>query len=225
MLHESISFPAFSFPANLEAIQQAVSVVEAALEGKGGLGGLINNAGIAIGGPLMLQPMEEIRQHFEVNVFGLIQVTKAFLPLLGARPNHSAAPGKIINISSVGGKMAAPFIGAYASTKHAVEGVSESWRRELLLYGIDVIIVGPGAVKTPIWDKGIKVDKYHDTPYGASSANFADYARGESEKWLTLEFTGQRIANIFEKRKPKVRYAIVPQRLKTGRCLDCCPLA
>ncbi|OJJ14512.1 oxidoreductase [marine bacterium AO1-C] len=199
--------------ANPEAIQEAVQTVAQFLGEGQGLGGLINNAGVAIGGPLMLQSMEEIRQHFEVNVFGMIQVTKAFLPLLGAKPNHPVAPGKIMNISSVGGKIAAPFIGAYASTKHAVEGLSESWRRELLLYGIDVIIIGPGAVKTPIWDKGINVDKYKETPYGESSTNFANYARGESEKGLTLEFTGKRIANIFEKRKPKVRYAIVPQRM------------
>lgn len=196
------------------AIQKAAEEVASILGENQGLGGLINNAGIAIGGPLMLQPMEEIRQHFEVNVFGLIQVTQAFLPLLGAKENHPVAPGKILNISSVGGKIAAPFIGAYAATKHAVEGVSESWRRELLLYGIDVIIIGPGAVKTPIWDKGIDVSKYKDTPYGESSTKFGDYARSEGEKGLAPEFTGKRIANIFEKRKPKVRYAIVPQRMK-----------
>ena len=200
--------------ADLEAIEQAVQTVEQTLGENQGLAGLINNAGVALGGPLMLQTMEEIRQHFEVNVFGLIQVTKAFLPLLGARPNHPTAPGKILNISSVGGKIGAPFIGAYVSTKHAVEGLSESWRRELLLYGIDVIIIGPGAVKTPIWDKGIKIDKYQKTPYDESIHNFVNYIHSENEKALSLEFTGKRIANIFEKRKPKARYAIVPQKMK-----------
>ena len=101
----------------------------------------------------MLQPLDDIRRQFEVNVIGLFAVTQAFLPLLGAQKNASRPPGRIINISPVGGKIAAPFVGAYVGSKHAVEGMSHSLRRELQLYGIDVILVGPGPVKTAIWDK------------------------------------------------------------------------
>lgn len=199
---------------DIAGIQKAVAVVEATLGENQGLAGLINNAGIAIGGPLMLQPMNDVRQHFEVNVFGLIEVTKAFLPLLGARKNHLNAPGRILNISSVGGKIGAPFIGAYVATKHAVEGLSQSWRRELLLYGIDVIIIGPGSVATPIWDKGVDVIPYKDTPYGKTSANFAKLAIEDGKKGFTVDEIGVRIANIYEKRKPKTRYALVPRKLK-----------
>ncbi|EAY24533.1 SDR family oxidoreductase [Microscilla marina] len=200
--------------SNPEAIQQAVQQVEQILGNEQGLAGLINNAGIALGGPLALQPMSDIRQHFEVNVFGLIQVTQAFLPLLGARKNHPVAPGKILNISSVGGKVGAPFIGAYVATKHAVEGLSQSWRRELLLYGIDVILIGPGSVKTPIWDKGINPAPYDDTDYETALHAFAQMAQDGANKGLTVEHLGKRIARIFEKRTPKTRYAIVPQKFK-----------
>jgi len=199
---------------NPQSIQEAAREVEKILGKDQGLGGLINNAGIAIGGPLMLQPMEQIRQHFEVNIFGLIEVTRAFLPLLGARDNHPVAPGRILNIGSVNGKIATPFIGAYVGTKHALEGISQSWRRELLLYGIDVVIIRPGSVNTPIWDKGVDVSPYKNTPYGDTTANFAAFAIKEGKRGFSIEYVGGRIANIFEKRKPKTHYAIVPKKLK-----------
>ena len=129
------------------AIAEAAKKVEAEI-GKEGLACLINNAGISTSGPLMLQPLDDIRRQFEVNVIGLFAVIQAFLPLLGAQRNASHPPGRIINISSVSGKIAAPFVGAYVGSKHAVEGMSHSLRRELQLYGIDVILVGPGPVKT-----------------------------------------------------------------------------
>src|SRR4029077_1803743 len=141
----------FYFTAHV-AIRDAAMKVEAEV-GREGLAGLINNAGISTSGPLMLQPLDDIRHQFEVNVIGLFAVTQAFLPLLGARQNATHPPGRIINVSSVGGKIAAPFVGAYVGSKHAIEGMSHSLRRELQLYGIDVILVGPGPVKTAIWDK------------------------------------------------------------------------
>lgn len=134
------------------AIADAAMKVEAEV-GQEGLACLINNAGMSTSGPLMLQPLDDIRRQFEVNVIGLFAVTQAFLPLLGAQQNVTHPPGRIINISSVGGKVAAPFVGAYVGSKHAVEGMSHSLRRELQLYGIDVILVGPGPVKTAIWEK------------------------------------------------------------------------
>jgi NAD(P)-dependent dehydrogenase (short-subunit alcohol dehydrogenase family) len=111
--------------------------------GREGLACLINNAGLSTSGPLMLQPIADIRRQFEVNVIGLFAVAQAFLPLLGATRNAGHPPGRIINISSVGGKVAVPFIGAYVGSKHALEGMSHSLRQELQLYGIDVIVVGP----------------------------------------------------------------------------------
>ena len=194
-----------------DQIDEAYGLIHSRIK-KDGLGCLINNAGIAIGGPLQHQSMDEIRRQFEVNVFGLLQVTKTFLPLLGAGNDALLPPGRIINISSVGGKISAPFVGAYAGTKHAVEGLSGSLRRELLLYGIDVIIVGPGAVKTPIWEKGINVEPYRKTDYGPILGRFAKMARNGAENGLTIEYLGQKIADIVQKKNPKTRYAIVPRK-------------
>ena len=179
--------------------------------GGSGLAGLVNNAGTAIGGPLMLQPLEEVRAHFEVNVVGLVSVTQAFLPLLGARRPRTHEPGRILNVGSVGGRIASPFIGAYAGTKHAVEGISDSLRRELLPYGIDVIVLEPGAVRTEIWDKGAEhAGRYADTDYAASISRFGEYAAGLAKNGYSPEKFGGIVRAGFEKEKPKTRYAIVP---------------
>ena len=197
-----------------EAVLRAAKEVGGVL-GTGGLAGLVNNAGVAIAGPLMHQPLEEARAHFEVNVVGLISTTQAFLPLLGAKRPRTHPPGRIINISSVGGRIASPFIAAYAGTKHAVEGVSDSLRRELLPYGIDIIVIRPGAVKTEIWGKAAEsgVEAYADTDYAEPLANFEEYAMNLAKGGYSPEELGKRVANVFEARRPKTRYAIVPGRL------------
>src|SRR5262249_6243470 len=117
------------------------------------LDALVNNAGIALPGPLSEQDFSEIRRMFEVNLFGLLAVTRACLPLLGMREGHPRRPGKIVNISSGAGKLSMPFLGAYVASKHAVEGLSASLRRELMPWNIPVVVVGPGNVRTPIWSK------------------------------------------------------------------------
>lgn len=193
-------------------IDRAKSRVEQELSGSG-LVCLINNSGIAIGGPLLYQNINEISYHFDVNVVGLLRVSKAFLPLLGARENHPVPVGRMINISSVAGKIAQPFVGAYVGSKHAVEGISHSLRRELLIYDIDVIVVGPGAVNTPIWDKGINMEKYSATSYGKILKGFAKFAKKGGAQGFTIDYLGKRIADIAESKRPRVRYAIVPQSL------------
>ena len=195
------------------AVDKAVDQVTAKLSGSG-LSCLVNNSGIAKGGPLQYQSIEDFEYHFQVNVIGLMRVTKAFLPLLGARENHPIPPGKIINISSVAGRFAQPFVGAYVSSKHAVEGLSHSLRRELLLYNIDVVIVGPGAVKTPIWDKGIKMEQYKDTPYGKLLSSFGEVAKKGGDEGLSSDYLGEQVMKIALKDKPKLRYAFVPNRIK-----------
>jgi len=194
------------------AIVHARSIVKEKLQGEG-LSGLINNAGIAEGGPLELLPNETIKKHFDVNVMGLIMVTKIFLPLLGTDPNHTSAPGKILNISSSSGKIASPFVGPYVGSKHAVEGISHSWRRELMKYGIDVIIIGPGAVKTPIWDKGINPEQFNGTAYEFEVTAFSRYVQKRIPGGLTPEYLAQRIWKIFHTGNPKTRYALVPVKL------------
>lgn len=150
------------------AIQAAVEQVRTALGEEDNLVGLVNNAGVAVAGPLMHLPVAELRQQFEVNLFGLVAVTQAFLPLLGARPDTTVMPGRIINLSSVSGRIAYPFMGPYAASKHALEGLSDSLRHELI-YGIDVILIEPGSVRTPIWDKAEQLDinRYANTDYVA----------------------------------------------------------
>lgn len=178
-----------------------------------GLGGLVNNAGIAIGGPLQYQSMEIIRQHFDVNVVGLIQVTQAFLPLLGARDDHPVQPGRILNISSVNGQVAMPFIGAYVGSKHALEGISHSLRRELALFGIKVILVGPGAVKTPIWGKGTDISAYENTAYHPAMRWFRKQVETAEARGFSVDYLGERIVAIYEAKQPRVRYALVPNKL------------
>ena len=148
------------------AVNAAASDVRSALAGEK-LAGLVNNAGVAVAGPLLELPIEEFRRQIEINLVGVVITTKAFAPLVGTDPQLQGNPGRIINISSVGGRNAVPFLAPYAASKFALEGLSESLRRELLPFGIDVIIIGPGAVATPIWSKAEQIDvtPYLNTPY------------------------------------------------------------
>ncbi len=197
------------------AVRAAAAQVREQLGGEK-LFGLVNNAGIAVAGPLAHQPIDEFRHQIEVNLIGLLIVTQAFLPLLGADRTLRGTPGRIVNVSSVGGQNAAPFIGAYAASKHGLEGLSESLRRELMLYGIDVIIVGPGAVATPIWDKAEQIDTsaYASTDYGTVFQRFGEYFVREGRKGLPPEQIGATILQALTAPKPRVRYAVVPQRLR-----------
>jgi len=198
-----------------ETVLRVAGEVETTLDGTG-LAGLINNAGIALAGPLMHQPLDEVRRHFEVNVFGMLSVIQAFLPLLGATKLRAHEPGRIINVSSVSGKVAEPFIGAYAGSKHAVEGISDSLRRELMLYGIDVIVIRPGAVRTPIWEKGalpVVRGSYHRTDFSGPLNRFQEFADQLVSGGDSPEKIGKIVREVFEARRPKTKYAIVPSRL------------
>jgi NAD(P)-dependent dehydrogenase (short-subunit alcohol dehydrogenase family) len=174
--------------------------------------GLVNNAGIAIPGPLMHQPIADFRKQMEVNLIGQLIVTQAFLPLLGTDRSMKGKPGRIINMSSVAGRNGNPFLGAYAASKHALEGLSESFRRELMLYGIDVIIVGPGAISTPIWDKANEVDlsMYQNTEYIESAKGFQKYVVKLGKNGYPPEKVGEVVLHALTTAKPGVRYAVVP---------------
>jgi NAD(P)-dependent dehydrogenase (short-subunit alcohol dehydrogenase family) len=197
------------------AVQAGAQLVREQLGGET-LFGLVNNAGIATAGPLMHQPLEEFRYQLEVNLVGQLIVTRAFLPLLGTDRSLRGKPGRIVNVSSVGGKIAAPFLGAYAAAKHGLEGMSESLRRELLLYGIDVIIVGPGAVATPIWDKAEQIDAsaYQHTEYADILRRFGEYFVREGRAGFPPERIGETILQALTSPAPRVRYAVVPQRFR-----------
>ncbi len=190
------------------AIDRAVAEVKSQCKEQG-LGGLINSSGISVLGPIMLLSVEEIAHNFEVNVFGLLRVTKAFLPLLGAQQDHPSAPGRILNMSSVAGKLAGPYMAPYTGSKHAVEGISHSMRMEFSRYGITVIIIGPGVIQTPIWDKG-SLQRFEGTMYSDSLARFFGKVLPRAKKHgMPLETCSRQIADIFETEKPRIRYAIV----------------
>jgi NAD(P)-dependent dehydrogenase (short-subunit alcohol dehydrogenase family) len=200
---------------NPEQVDAAVETVRAALNGQK-LAGLINNAGIANMGPLAVQPLDQFKAHFDVNVFGLLRASQAFAPLLGMDESLAGKPGRIVNITSVGGRLASPFLGAYTATKHAVESMTDSLRRELVIFGIDAIAVGPGAVKTPIWDKAEDANSsnpYSNSPWAKPIETFSETMLEGGRTGLPPEMIAKTIEKALTARKPKARYAPVPNKL------------
>jgi len=196
------------------AVRRGADQVRALLGGTT-LFGLVNNAGVAIGGPSLELTPEELREQLEVNVIGPFAVTQAFAPLLGADRTLRGPPGRIVNVSSVGGRMGAPFMGPYVASKHALEGWSECLRRELMLYGIDVVVVAPGTVATPIWDKAEKKDltRFEKSDFYKPLVTFRAGMIKQGPRGLPPERIGEVIWTALSARRPKVRYAVVPQRL------------
>ncbi len=180
------------------------------------LAGLVNNAGIAVAGPLLHLDIDELRYQLEVNVTGQLIVTQAFAPLLGAEPGRTGPKGRIVMISSIGGTNAAPFIGPYSASKFALEGLSESLRRELMIHGIEVIIVAPGAVATPIWDKADEVDvsRYANTVYAKALDAVKRYMLELGRKGLKPEVLGEAVWKALTADKPKTRYVVTPDRIE-----------
>jgi NAD(P)-dependent dehydrogenase (short-subunit alcohol dehydrogenase family) len=193
-----------------DAVKAAARTVRAALSGRK-LTGLVNNAGIAVPGPVMHQPSSDYRKQIEVNLIGAYTVSQAFAPLLGADRSLEGASGRIVNITSLGGKIGAPLLAGYCSAKHGLEGLSECMRRELIGYGIDVVIVGPGAVKTPIWDKAHHAEEaYRNTDYAAPMKALEELMTRASETGLPPERVGEVVHKALTARRPAVRYALAP---------------
>lgn len=193
-------------------VRKAAGVVRKALNGET-LFGLVNNAGIAVAGPLAYMPVDEFRKQLEVNLTGVVIVTQAFAPLLGIDKDLKGKAGRIVNISSVGGKSASPFIGAYATSKFGLEGLSEALRRELMPFKIDVIVVAPGAVATAIWGKTDEeqLKKYANTPYAEQLKKLFALAQEQGRKGLKPEKLGQAIKTALTTARPKVRYTVTPE--------------
>lgn len=179
--------------------------------GPGGLSALVNNAGIAVTAPLEFVPIAAFREQLEVNVIGQVAVTQALLgPLRAAR-------GRIVNVSSIGGRVALPLAGPYAASKFALEAISDSLRRELRHLGVKVIVVEPGGVKTPIWEKGTAAAEamLADAPseveelYGGLTRTL----RAESQKIATdtgveAAVVAEVIGNALTTDRPKTRYLV-----------------
>jgi len=197
------------------AVLAAAREVRTALAGET-LAGLVNNAGIAVAGPVLELSADEFRRQMDVNVIGPIIATQAFGPLLGADPSLKGPRGKIVMISSVAGKNGNPLASAYSASKHAIEGLSESLRREMMLFGIDVIIIAPGAVKTPIWSKADEVDlsTYRNSPYFPALEKIRKFMLHLGEIGLPPEKIAERIADVLTAAHPRVRYEITPDPMR-----------
>jgi NAD(P)-dependent dehydrogenase (short-subunit alcohol dehydrogenase family) len=167
--------------------------------------GLVNNAGIAIGGAFEEQSEADVREQFETNVFGLMAVTRAVLPAMRA-----ARRGRIINVSSISGRVGLPLVSTYAATKHAVEGLSESLRWELEGFGIDVCLVEPGTFKTPIFFDNLRRGANIPSagPYTALSDIIEKLFLDEAEKAPPPDAVGRTIAELLGETSPRFRTVI-----------------
>lgn len=198
------------------AVLAAAREVRAALGGEK-LAGLVNNAGIAVTGPVLGLSVDDYRRQMDVNVIGPIIATQAFAPLLGADTSLKGPPGRIVMISSVAGKNGNPLTSAYVASKHAIEGFSESLRREFMLFGIDVIVIGPGPVKTPIWGKGqesVDVSRYQNSPYLPALQKVGAFMQHLDAIALPPETIAGLVFDALTLSKPKVRYHIAPDKMR-----------
>jgi NAD(P)-dependent dehydrogenase (short-subunit alcohol dehydrogenase family) len=195
------------------AVAAAGEQVSDALAGRT-LDGLVNNAGIAVAGPARYVPIDDLKTQFDVNVYGVVRTSQTFLPLLGADHDRTGKPGKIINISSVSGKFSAPFMSPYSMSKYAVEALSDAMRAELLIHGIDVVIVEPGPVKTPIFAKTADLDfsPYKETEYRDALDRMVSSSQRLGKDGLEPEDLGNLIAEIFNNPSPKTRYPILKNK-------------
>jgi NAD(P)-dependent dehydrogenase (short-subunit alcohol dehydrogenase family) len=197
------------------AVLAAAREVRAALNGET-LSGLVNNAGVAVAGPVLELAADEFRRQMDVNVIGPIIATQAFGPLLGSDPSLKGPKGRIVMISSVAGKNGNPLMSAYSASKFAIEGLSESLRREMMLFGIDVVIIAPGAVKTPIWSKAEEVDisAFRNSPFFPALERIRKFMLQLGETGLPAEKIAEAIAGALTSASPKVRYQITPDPMR-----------
>lgn len=175
------------------------------------LAGLVNNAGIAVAAPLEFIPIDKFRQQLEINVIGQVAVTQAFLPAL------RRARGRIVNVSSIGGRVALPLLSPYNASKFALEGLSDSLRRELRGQGVDVILIEPGGVKTPIWNKAEQLadEMIEGIPpeaeqlYGRMiEALRRETAKIAQERGMEPREVAQVIGTALTARRPRARYLV-----------------
>jgi NAD(P)-dependent dehydrogenase (short-subunit alcohol dehydrogenase family) len=198
-------------PLKLDVTDQAS--IDAARDevGAGDLAGLVNNAGIAVSGPVEFIPVDELRRQLEVNLVGQVAVTQAFLAAL--RRNR----GRVVMISSIGGRIALPLLSPYAASKAALEAVSDSLRREVRRFGVEVSVVEPGGIKTPIWQKGNATadSVLADAPPEADElygdiirAVRAESAKIEQERGLPPSAVAEAVGHALTAKKPKTRYLV-----------------
>jgi NAD(P)-dependent dehydrogenase (short-subunit alcohol dehydrogenase family) len=191
-------------------IKSAAEQVHNALQGQT-LDGLVNNAGIAVAGPLLHLPAEEMTRQLDVNVTGQLRVTQAFAPMMGARKDFDGQPGRIVNISSVAGFQATPMLTPYACSKFALEAFTEGLRREMILYGIDVVAINPGPIQTPIWDKAelMDIEPYAHTDYARPIQTILKAVRAEADKALPAVRVAEAVFAALTDKTPKLNTVVI----------------
>ena len=195
-----------------EAGVAAAAKTVAAAVGAEGIQGLINNAGVGGGGIGEFIELDALRRLFEVNVFGVAVMTRDFLPLV------RQGSGRVVHIGSNGGYTTSPFLAPYAATKHAIEALADGLRRELRPWGIEVALIEPGSVKTPIWEKGRdEIDRLRRTLpdrgkelYEPMIASFAAYLDQTAARGVPPERVAEAVAHALTARRPRTRYRVGP---------------
>ena len=174
------------------------------------LRGVVNNAGIVVPGPLEFLPIDDLRLQFEVNFFGALAVTQAFLPML------RKAGGRVIFMSSVSGQIASPFVGAYSSSKFALESASDALRMELRGSGVSISVVQPGNVNTPIWAKGRsgkdallqRAPQEAREYYGPALKALVKVSEQAERTGIDADLVARTVLHAMTAKKPRARYAV-----------------
>lgn len=193
-----------------EASVKAAAESVAERTGGRGLAGLVNNAGVAVGGPVEVLPLDEVRRQLEVNVVGQVSVTQAFLPAI------RRTRGRIVFISSVGGRIALPFMAPYHASKWGVEALADSLRQELRPWGIEVALVEPGSIATDFWAKGKsqadeiaeQMSPEAEALYGEQVAAFRKAARKTEAEGISPERVADVVAHALTANRPRTRYLV-----------------
>jgi NAD(P)-dependent dehydrogenase (short-subunit alcohol dehydrogenase family) len=184
--------------------------IEAAARRTDALAALVNNAGIAISMPVEFLPLEELRHQLEVNLVGQVATIQAFLPHLRAER------GRIVNVGSIAGRSSLPFLGAYAASKHALEAITDALRIELQPFGIEVSIVEPGGIATPIWGKGAErfqrlaaaLPPELASLYGDRMLRFRDAAAAAGKRGEPADVVARAVEHALTAAKPRTRYVV-----------------
>jgi NAD(P)-dependent dehydrogenase (short-subunit alcohol dehydrogenase family) len=192
-----------------DAVSRAAAHVGRKLSGAR-LNALVNNAGVVLAGPLAHQPTADFRGQIETNLVGPFIVTKAFLPLLGTDPHLVGPPGRVVNVSSMAGRYGVPLMGGYCASKHGLEGYTESLRREISIYGINVVLFTPGSVATAVFNRSERlVDSYGGTDYKSSLRDFLQSMQESVRNGHTPEQIAIHLAQVLNARRPKLHYVVV----------------
>jgi NAD(P)-dependent dehydrogenase (short-subunit alcohol dehydrogenase family) len=189
------------------AAQIAAAAARIETESGSRLDGLVNNAGVAIPGPLETLAIDDFRRQIEVNLTGHVAVTQAMLPAI------RAARGRIVFISSIGGRVALPLTGAYHAAKFGIEAVGDVFRQELRPWGISVSIVEPGSIDTPIWERGERTADEIGTPqrealYGRAIERYRKVIRDTAERGIPPEQAAKAIEHALSAKRPRARYLV-----------------